>query len=713
MPFPRRRLRHSLVAAACFFFVPKLAADAAPVAFKSAEATHQDANGGDIAGAIDGLPASPEGWRLGSPMESPQSIIFRAAAPIEAGTVELTLFFLSGWPNGAIAEFALAATSDAEPTLAGNWTPLEIVDFSATNATLARTETGRLRAAETPDGQDGVRKDATYKVAVRTASGAVTGFRLTAYPVRRADRPEGALMSWGYEGVFILTEFRATPIARTSTNIALGCPVKATHPLHGAMLPGALTDGLPSTLAHPMDEHLGSAFHFEIDLGSVRGLDHIGLRNRGESLSINRLSRVLLQLYREDPAGGAQPVWEAMNRADGSHPGVGKVDVVRASDGRGEFRGRYLRLSSDSPVGLSPQFAEVEVYETLTPQIAAVRGDGRELGRAAPRIVPPGTQRLSVAIKLPQFGLPADLPFRWRMRGSLEPWQNASGLTVEMPVPPAGAYTFEAQLGHTDQIWDATLLTLPMRIEARLWETTAFRWSAAAGALVLVALVAWNITRRRMARQFAKVEAAAALAGERARIARDMHDEVGARLAQLAVLQDVFGREHTLPESAQESLRHLSVTARQAVASLDEVVWTVNPRNDTLPSLAEYLAQCATSYLAPLDIACRLDAQIDWPRIEIRAQTRHDLVLAFKEALQNVVKHSGATQVTLTLRHEPPHFILRLADNGRGLPDHPGGPGKDGIENMKARLADIGGTCQITRRPQGGTEVEMRVRLPA
>ena len=150
----------------------------------------------------------------------------------------------------------------------------------------------------------------------------------------------------------------------------------------------------------------------------------------------------------------------------------------------------------------------------------------------------------------------------------------------------------------------------------------------------------------------------------------------------------------------------------ETTSRLDEVVWTVNPRHDTLASLAEYLAQCATSYLGPLEITCHVDAPLDWPPLEIRAQARHNLVLALKEALQNVVKHARATEVTLTLRHEPPHLLIRLTDDGAGLPDDSGGAGKDGLANMRTRLESIGGTCSVRRREKGGTEVEMRAPLP-
>jgi signal transduction histidine kinase len=113
-----------------------------------------------------------------------------------------------------------------------------------------------------------------------------------------------------------------------------------------------------------------------------------------------------------------------------------------------------------------------------------------------------------------------------------------------------------------------------------------------------------------------------------------------------------------------------------------------------------------------LRIACRIVAPIDWPPVEIRAQVRHGLILAFKEALQNVIKHARATEVILTLRHNPTQFVVRLADNGRGLTDSPQGPDCDGLRNMTTRLAAVGGVCEISSPADGGVAVEMRVPLP-
>ena len=105
----------------------------------------------------------------------------------------------------------------------------------------------------------------------------------------------------------------------------------------------------------------GMDFHFEIDLGQQRVIDHLGLRQRGDRHNLNRFGKMRIRLYGQDPKSGALPTWETLNRPDGSFPEQGHVDILRASDGQGPFHGRYIRISSESDVPLSPMLAEIEV----------------------------------------------------------------------------------------------------------------------------------------------------------------------------------------------------------------------------------------------------------------------------------------------------------------------------------------------------------------
>ncbi|MCE9608826.1 MAG: histidine kinase [Chthoniobacter sp.] len=712
MSFPIRR---RLAAAATALLAGALPGKAEPIEFRSVEASFHGGSTEELLECIDGIEAGPHGWRVAPQVGEPHSAVFRTAAPLSANAVQLTLCFLSGRFNNAIAEFAVSATTDADPSLAGRWEPLRIVRFRAERAKLTRTADNHLRAKETTREIRGMEADDVYSVTVRTERDGITGFRLDVFPVTHEGPsppeheeifPSGPVASWGIYGDFILTEFRAEPLG----NVALGAPVKATHPLAGNMQPSALTDGLPSTFSHPQDPDLGTNFHFEIDLGRVVEMDHLTLRGRNDGVreNYNRLSQLLVQLYDREPADEVKPVWQRLHRADGSFPDEGMPDVLRPAKGEGEFRGRYIRLSTNSTVRLSPQIAEVEVYETRTPTLACLLADGRVLPMAGHLSVPAGSRQLSFEFRISHSGKAPKGALRWRLEGMGSDWQSSPSAVLSIPCPRPGSYVLQAQAGHSDGLWDATIFSRTMNVPQPFVETPAFRWLAATGALLAGAFLVMIFTRRNIV----ALKTQSALAEERTRIARDMHDEVGARLSQLVMLHDVFAREHTLPEAAREDLRQLSLNTQQAVTSLDEVVWMVNPQNDTLASMAEFLAHYASGYLEPAHIACRIHAPIDWPALEVRAQVRHELVCAFKEALQNVVKHARAREVAITLRREAGEFVVTVADDGCGLPEVPGGLGKDGLANMKTRLACVGGTCEFSQRPTGGTEVTMRVPLP-
>ena len=675
---------------------------ATPVSIESVTTTFHGGSDEDLRKCINGLDINRTGWFVAPQTDRAQAAIFRVAKPVGAVAVNITLCFLSGRQYDYPGEFAVSATTDARPSMDGNWERLIPTRMSAAGPGLTPGKDGRLRT-------NGIATDAVFQLAVPLGERLVTGFRVDVFPsslVAGRDRPQVSARS---DGDFILTQFRVEAIAVQTTNIALGRPVKASDPVR---LPAEnLTDGFPGTFSHPLRPGQENTFYFEIDLGALHRFDHIALRSRGDGNSPDRLSRVILRLYNAAPDSEVPPVWVGHDRADGSHPGVGEVDEVRASDGEGKFEGRWLRLSTDSPVAFSPQFAEVEVYENLVPQLASMRFDGTTFPPSPRMRVPAGSRWLSLNLKAASAVLSESLACRWRLRPYRLDWQAAHGTLVEGPCPPAGDYMLEVQFRHSDGEWNTQILALPIHAEEYLWRTRPFRLLTAGLALLASTWLVHHFTRRRLAAKMGALEARAALDHERTRIARDMHDEVGAGLSQLAILQEILARELASLEEPHGRLRQLAQTTRRIIDSLDEVVWTVNPENDTLASLAGYLGQCATSYLGAVEIACRLDAPFDWPSHEVRSQVRHNLVLAFREALQNILKHSHATEASLKLRLEAATFIVLLADQGVGLPEGRPGIGQDGLVNMRARLAAIGGTCHVRARADGGTEVELRVGL--
>jgi len=679
-----------------------------PIVFKSVQATSQGQSPADLNACIDGFEAGASGWSPPSTeVKNKQAAVFVLARKENTQAFKFTLFFLSGQARNAIAEFALAATGDANPTLASNWEPMTVSRFSAENAELGETPDRHLRAGEVEPRDVGIYKDAVYSVTAFTRLHGVTGIRVEAFPVMQVNRHMA--LSWGLSRTFILTEFRAEAVA--TTNVALYAHVKASHPLWHDLKPEALTDGFPATIAHPSElGGMGGEFYFEIDLGASYAFDHIGLlsRNVGPDMETERkrFTRMLVRAYEQPPDSGSPPVWEAMDRADGSYPKSGAMDLLNKASGKGVFGGRYLRISSDNAAPLSPQLAEVEVYPVRTPELIHIRADGMALG-IAPTIIPAGTHRLSMGFRIPQFGVCANQQFRWRFRGYDDAWSPAYTMEIDIASPLPGSYVFEAQAAHSDGNWDSTVLSLPVTVRFPFTQTTAFRLLIAGAVMSLTALVVIIFNRRHLV----ELRTNAAVVKERARIARNMHDEIGARLSQLAMIQDVFSRKHSLSEPVRADLGVIAQNTRKAIEALDEVVWTVNPQNDKLASLVDYLVHYAENYFAPTGIACRTNAALDWPDLHLNVQPRQELVFAFKEALQNVVKHSRATLVTICVGIENENLLLQISDNGLGLPETTGGIGKDGLGNIESRLGGIGCKCVFRNRQEGGTEVIMNIPI--
>jgi len=143
-------------------------------------------------------------------------------------------------------------------------------------------------------------------------------------------------------------------------------------------------------------------------------------------------------------------------------------------------------------------------------------------------------------------------------------------------------------------------------------------------------------------------------------------------------------------------LERLAENARSAVAALDNIVWAVNPQHDTVGSLADYLCDYAPSYLQAADIECTLDIHVDAPHHPLGLTVRHGLLMSVKEALQNVVKHAGATSVRLGFREEQGKVEVSIVDNGRGLAEKPASViDHNGLDNMRRRLDELGGRCEI------------------
>jgi signal transduction histidine kinase len=204
-----------------------------------------------------------------------------------------------------------------------------------------------------------------------------------------------------------------------------------------------------------------------------------------------------------------------------------------------------------------------------------------------------------------------------------------------------------------------------------------------------------------------RVEQQRAMEQERSRIAQDLHDDLGSALTEIDLLVTLALRNIAPTQEALEQLSYIRTKSREIVTALDEIVWAVNPKNDSLKALVVYLSHFSEEFLRPSDIRCRLDINYNLPTFPLGSEVRHNLFLAFKEALNNAVRHSGATEVWVCVSLSGQAASLVIKDNGKGFVLHSGGDGLgNGLQNMSRRLEHIGGRCEVRSQLGGGTIVE-------
>ena len=200
-----------------------------------------------------------------------------------------------------------------------------------------------------------------------------------------------------------------------------------------------------------------------------------------------------------------------------------------------------------------------------------------------------------------------------------------------------------------------------------------------------------------------------ALDQERARIANDLHDDLGANLTQIIFLSERVEVARHDGQDVTHWFDRIPATARRTIQSLDEIVWAINPRHDSLESLANYLSQFAQEYLTLAGMRCVLDVPMVLPSVQLSAEVRHNLLLATREALQNSVTHGAATEVRLTLNLDENGVTITIADNGKGFDAGSVSSAGNGLRNIRRRLEAVGGRREITSRLGQGTVVTLFV----
>ena len=380
--------------------------------------------------------------------------------------------------------------------------------------------------------------------------------------------------------------------------------------------------------------------------------------------------------------------------------------------------------------------------------IEEVRADGKVVARphispaiagkpiaGSPTVLPHDTRRLEFIYTAAGLTAPERVRFRHRLEGFDPDWTDAGTArsAVYTKLGP-GPYKFQVIACNNDGVWTEAARAHTFRILAPFWKTGWFLGLAGVGTVGGIGAMVRFVSVRHLRRKLLRLEQAHAIEKERMRIAQDMHDEIGGKLSRISFLSDMASQNLPEKSEATQQMGQVSEAAREVIRTVDEIVWAVSPRNDTLDSAIHYICRHAEEFFELTSIELELDLPDEVPAHRLSADVRHNLFCAVKEALNNVLKHSRATNVRIAFKvgsgvlTAPPHSLqITVIDNGQGFcakeivpsshlptfpPAHPPSFSGDGLLNMRERLQSIGGTCIVESQTGNGARVTFTIPLP-
>jgi ligand-binding sensor domain-containing protein/signal transduction histidine kinase len=266
-------------------------------------------------------------------------------------------------------------------------------------------------------------------------------------------------------------------------------------------------------------------------------------------------------------------------------------------------------------------------------------------------------------------------------------------------------YVFRVKGSNNDGLWNEKGASIAIVISPAFWSTWWFRVFGFVAILLSVGGSIRYVEMKKLKRKIEQLENERALERERLRISQDMHDEVGAGLTEIGILSELAKRNIRSPQEAEIQMQRVSETSRETIASIGEIIWAINPKNDMLDDLVAYLRHYTARYLGQTGITVNFDIPESIPDFHVSAESRRNVFLVIKETLHNIVKHSKATAVIMTISFTKGHLDIIVKDNGKGFSASDTSRFGNGLHNMEKRMSTIGGGFVIESKPGEGTSV--------
>lgn len=326
--------------------------------------------------------------------------------------------------------------------------------------------------------------------------------------------------------------------------------------------------------------------------------------------------------------------------------------------------------------------------------------------------IAPNPERIEFSFGAINFQDPDKSNFKCKLSGVDKNWiELGKNKSIGYSHLPYGSYKFKLigydpgnniEMGSTE---------IAFFIEPYFWETIYFRIFFSLFVIILLVLITRFINKRKYEQQIKDLEAEKALEKERMRISTDMHDEFGASLSKISLLSEIAKNNISNQTKIENLVNEISDSGRTLAASMDEIVWAVNPKNDRLDKMLYYISNYFENHLALTDISFRVKIPEEIPGIFISAEVRHNIFSVIKEGINNSLKHSRASIIELIFNYAGNELSILLKDNGCGIDFSKIKEFSNGLSNMEKRINSIGGNIEIKKGSENGTEIRIIIKI--
>jgi ligand-binding sensor domain-containing protein/signal transduction histidine kinase len=401
------------------------------------------------------------------------------------------------------------------------------------------------------------------------------------------------------------------------------------------------------------------------------------------------------------------------NGLDRLDPATGRIKHFTTADGLANnhvitgLLDRHGALWFGTDTGLSRLIPEPDNPQPPQPVFIGrleIPGSGyrvSELGESDVRGLELGPSQNNIQINF--FGLPTAsgdaLGYQYKLEAIDEEWSQLTNRREVNYVSLApGSYRFLVRAVNGDGVASLAPASFSFTILAPVWQ----RWWFITIAAALAGLLFYSLYRYRVARLI-EIERV------RMRIAADLHDDIGSSLSQIAVLSEVLRKQLGAQEAGvSKNLSLINRVSQEALDSMSDIVWAINPQQDHLSDLVRRMRRVASEILPARNIEFSFDAPPAGHDLKLGADIRRQVFLMFKEAINNTVRHSGCHRAEICMKVDGAWLALSVADDGKGFDPDRTGEG-NGLVSLRRRASSLGGETVISSRAGKGTTVTIKI----